>query len=184
MSEEMNQNLSPAPEGDKKEETKETAHRQNSVFRYLAILFGAAFLLLLFTFISERRQNQLLLHENEVQIDSLQQSSNSAVQSLENLYEQNDALKAKVKELEEQLQAAETQRKETADNSAKTLAALDWFWQLDEAFVKGDRKALCRRLIARMEEEGLVEFLPAESATNNGRFSPAQRYQEIYDALF
>ena len=30
----------------------------------------------------------------------------------------------------------------------------------------------------------LKEYLPTESTTDNDRFSPADRYQEIYDALY
>ncbi len=30
----------------------------------------------------------------------------------------------------------------------------------------------------------LKDYLPTESTTNNDRFSPADRYQEIYDDLY
>ena len=50
--------------------------RQRSVFQYITILFAAAFVLLLFTFIMERRQNELLQQENQEQgTDSLFQFS-------------------------------------------------------------------------------------------------------------
>ena len=29
-----------------------------------------------------------------------------------------------------------------------------------------------------------MEYLPKESVTDNGRFSPYDRYQEIYEALY
>ena len=64
---------------------------------------------------------------------------------------------------------------------SKASTALDWFWQINEAYVRG-RYSLARSLIEEMGEE-LPQYLPKESATDNDRFSPADRYQEIYDAV-
>ena len=163
--------------------------RQKSVFQYIAILFGAAFVLLLFTFVMERRQHQLLQEQNEAQIDDLQQSVN-AVQSLNSLYEENAALKEKNQDLEnrnqtleEQVIGLEEQVAQLTEQAEKSSQALDWFWQIDEAYVRG-KYTLCRQLIESLEEAGLKEWLPKESITDNGRFSPYDRYQEIYDALY
>lgn len=163
--------------------------RQKSVFQYIAILFGAAFVLLLFTFVMERRQYQLLQQQNEAQIDDLQQSV-TAVQSLNSLYEENAALKEKTQDLEsrnqtleEQLTGLEEQVAQLTEQAEKSSQALDWFWQIDEAYVRG-KYTLCRQLIESLEEAGLKEWLPKESVTDNGRFSPYDRYQEIYDALY
>lgn len=60
---------------------------------------------------------------------------------------------------------------------------MDWFWQIDEAYVLG-RFSLCRDLIQSLEDGGLVEYLPQDSITDNDRFSPALRYQEIREALY
>ena len=46
------------------------------------------------------------------------------------------------------------------------------------------RYSLCRELIQEIQDAGLVDYLPKESITDNGRFSPSGRYQEIYDALY
>ena len=189
---------SPGPEqtpaaGDKKADKPLTPgqqrRRQKSVFQYIAILFGAAFVLLLFTFLMERRQYQLLQEQNAAQIDDLQQSVN-AVQSLNSLYEENAALKEKTQDLEEQTQALQEQvdqlQQQAADLSEqaeKTSQAMDWFWQINEAYVRG-RYTLCRQLMESLEEAGLKEWLPKESITDNDRFSPYDRYQEIYDALY
>ena len=43
--------------------------------------------------------------------------------------------------------------------------------------------SLCRSLIDQMGDE-LAAALPTEAVTDNGRFSPADRYQEIYDAVY
>lgn len=166
--------------------------RQQSVFQYIAVLFAAAFVLLLLTFLMERRQYERLQAENQEQIDNLQQSV-SAVQSLDNLYKENDALKEQVDALEERLEALQALQEKTEQDassarqqqavSQESLKAMDWFWQIDEAYVRG-KYSQCRSLIRTLEELGLVESLPRESATDNGRFSPYDRYQEIYDHVF
>lgn len=185
------ENPSPAQENktDKPLTPGQQKRRQKSVFQYIAILFGAAFVLLLLTFVMERRQYQMLQEQNEAQIDDLQQSVN-AVQSLNSLYEENAALKEKTQELEEenqdlqeQVDQLEQQVSDLSVQAEKTSQAMDWFWQIDEAYVRS-RYSLCRQLIESLEAAGLKEWLPKESITDNGRFSPYDRYQEIYDALY
>ena len=186
------QDKAPAAQGKKADKPLtpgQQKRRQKSVFQYIAILFGAAFVLLLFTFLMERRQYQLLQEQNEAQIDDLQQSVN-AVQSLNSLYEENAALKEKTQELEEenqdlqeQVDQLEQQASDLSVQAEKTSQAMDWFWQIDEAYVRG-RYSLCRQLIESLEEANLKEWLPKESITDNGRFSLYDRYQEIYDALY
>ena len=188
MSEERKEPLSPTPEEEKAASASQQKGRQRSVFQYIAILFAAAFLLLLFTFVMEKRQYEQLQQENEQQISNLQQSAN-AVQSLQNLYDQNGALKAQVAELEEQLELLNQEKKQAnatlrqqTEKLTNTAAALDWFWQIDEAYVRG-RTSLCRSLIQNLEAAGLESYLPTESVTNTDRFSPYDRYLEIKDAL-
>lgn len=163
--------------------------RQKSVFQYIAILFAAAFVLLLFTFLMEQRQNDLLQQQSQEEIDSLQQESVNAVQSLQNLYDQNEALKQQVADLEEQLADYQEQIDVLPDVVSNlehdldcTKQAMDWFWQIDEAYVRS-RWTLCRQLIDSLEEAGLVEYLPKESYTDNDRFSPYDRFQEIKEAV-
>lgn len=168
--------------------------RQRSVFQYIAVLFAAAFVLLLFTYIMDRRQYELIQDQNQAQIDDLLESA-SAVQRLDALYEENAALKNQIEELESQLEEANNQLDVLPDIISnqehvlsETCRALDRFWQIDEAYVRG-RYSLCRELIQEMEdtENGqtpLKDYLPKESTTDNGRFSPYDRYQEIYDALY
>ena len=184
----------PAPAPEKGRDPRPMTHgqqrrRQRSVFQYVAILFGAAFLLLLVTFLMERRQYEQIQEENPEQIDDLRQSV-SAVQSLEELYSENAALREQVDELETQLEQSQEQAGNLAQaNEALSLQlertgqAMDWFWQIDEAYVRG-RYSLCRDLMENLEEAGLAVYLPRESITDNGRYSPYDRYQEIRDALY
>lgn len=184
----------PAPAPEKGRDPRPMTHgqqrrRQRSVFQYVAILFGAAFLLLLVTFLMERRQYEQIQEENQEQIDDLRQSV-SAVQSLEELYSENAALREQVDELETQLEQSQEQAGNLAQaNEALSLQlertgqAMDWCWQIDEAYVRG-RYSLCRDLMENLEEAGLAVYLPRESITDNGRYSPHDRYQEIRDALY
>ena len=158
-----------------------------SVVGYLAILFAVAFLLLLLSYFMQQRANTDAM-------DDLKQTSVSAYQSLENLITERDALQAQVDDLEEELE--QTQREldgawttvaNLSDWQEHLIRAMDLFWQIDEAYVRG-RYTLCRQLIEEMEDvsagSALKEYLPTESTTDNDRFSPADRYQEIYDALY
>ena len=161
--------------------------RQQSALRYITILFATAFVLLLFTFLMERRQNEALMQENQEQINDLKQSV-SAVQSLQGLYEENEGLKVTIAELEteiaklqetnEALAGKLTTGNQALDTAKRSLNAMDWFWQIDEAFVRG-RYSLCRSLIESLDNAGLTETLPRVSITDNERFSPYDRLAEI-----
>ena len=200
MSEEK-QPLSPAPEQESKPEPEKKPehshkHRQKSVFQYITILFAAAFVLLLYTFMMERRQNDILQQQSNDKLNQLQQQSISAVQSLDNLYKENKELKQSVDYLQEQVAQLEQEKlkldqdlaaaQDTNQWQQRSAQALDWFWQVDEAYVRG-KYSLCRTLMRHLEDTGdgdpLKNYLPQESATKNGRFSPYHRYEEIYHAL-
>lgn len=155
--------------------------RRNSVFQYIAILFMAAFVLLLYTFMMERRQSQQ-------QINDLKQSA-SAYQTLQGFMTENTQLKQQVQDLKRTRENLENQLKQSVseyqasteqlDASEKTVSALIWFWELNDAYVRG-RFNQCRELIAAMEEAGVTEFLPQDNATGTEHLSPAARYEEIH----
>lgn len=89
------------------------ASKKNSVLFYLVILFAAAFILLLLSYFMQQRANQ----EN---LSNLQQTSSSAVQTLDNLLQDNQDLKAKVTALEKELTLAQSDL--TAAESSATNA--------------------------------------------------------------
>lgn len=163
----------------------EKPNKRNPVLFYLMILFAAAFLLLLMSFLMQRRANQEA-------ITNLQETSNSATQSLQNTVQQNEELTKQVEDLEKAVSDNQNtirdQEKELkdlqgqVDDLTKSTQALDWFWQINEAYSRG-RYAQARSLIQKMGEE-LPNYLPKESVTDNGRYSPYDRYQEIYEALY
>ena len=170
----------PSPEGDARRRKGQQRRRRSSVFQYIAILFMAAFALLLITFLMERRQSQQ-------QIDDLKQSV-SAYQTLQGLIDENNQLKEDADKLDDQLRDLDKQLDELntqltdlgtlIQNDEKTIQAMHWFWQINEASVRG-RTALCRELITAMEEANLQEYLPKENITGTDRFSPYERYEEI-----
>ena len=196
MAEEQNQRQPRAsspppgqPSGGNRPMTRGQRQRhQKSVFQYIAIMFGAAFILLLFSYMMERRQYEQIQAQNQEQIDDLRQTV-SSVRSLQGLYDENEALKAQVAELEGELEQASQELEQVPDTISRqerlfemTCQALDYFWQIDEAYVRG-RTALCKELIQALEEKGLAEFLPTDSATGNDRFSPYDRYMEIREKM-
>lgn len=163
----------------------EKPNKRNPVLFYLMILFAAAFLLLLMSFLMQRRANQEA-------ITNLQETSNSATQSLENTVQQNEELTKQVEDLEKAVSDNQNtirdQEKELkdlegqVDDLTKSTQALDWFWQINEAYTRG-RYTQARSLIQEMGQD-LPNYLPKESVTDNGRYSPYDRYQEIYEALY
>lgn len=168
-------------------------NHKRSVINYLLILFSAALILLLFAYLMQQRSS------NEQALDGIQQSI-SAMQSAQDVYEENEVLKEEIRALEDQLTQLEDQirlmqdkidRQDRETQSAqqeitdlqKSNQAMDWFWQIDEAYVR-NRYNLCKELITQLNAAGLTEYLPRISITENERFSPYDRYQEIYDALY
>ncbi|MCI8303242.1 MAG: hypothetical protein HFF52_01290 [Lawsonibacter sp.] len=165
--------------------------RQRSVFQYITILFAAALVLLLYTFMMERRQFEQKQQEDQANISDLKQESVSAVQRLKALIAENEQLKEQLAGQEQQLKDLQDRLSQleidynTAEQAnifqGHTTEAMDWFWQINEAYVRG-KNSLCRSLINEMGEE-LAGYLPDYSITDNSRPSPASRYQEIYDKV-
>ena len=185
---------SPAPQPEQPEKAPEKPpayvppatreKRQRSVVHYIAILFAAAFLLMLMAYLMDQRQNEAMNNLNQ-SITGLQDSITDQ-NSLQDIYEDNMQLIQQVGQLEEQVKQLEEDKQSLTSqlsDQEKASQAMDWFWQIDEAYVLG-RYSLCRELIQEIQDVGLVDYLPKESITDNGRFSPSGRYQEIYEALY
>ena len=101
------------------EHERPTRHNP-SVILYLMILFAAAFLLLLMSFLMQNRSNQEAM-------DHLEATSSSAMESLENRLKENEALKAQVAELEKENDALSAQLQEEtaqAQGEQETLTGI------------------------------------------------------------
>lgn len=163
--------------------------RKMSVFGYLAVLFGVAFLLLLMAFFQQQRAN-------DETADALQKSQ-STIESIQHLLEETNALQEEKDRLTEQVndlqgQVAELDAARRLQNmnleemsgqledQENALKAMDYFWQIDEAYAL-KRYGLCRTLIQEMGE--LSRYLPDWKATENERFTPLKRFEEIKQAV-
>lgn len=163
-----------------------------AVLSYMVILFIGAFILLLLAHFMQQRSS-------EAAIDGLKNSV-SAIQNAQEVYEENSSLREQIDQLEEQIEKLEEQVKAEQDHSdqlktdtqvlqqdvldlERSTQAMDWFWQINEAYVRG-RHSLARELIEKLQAAELTEYLPKKSITDNGRFSPYDRYHEIYDELY
>ncbi len=168
------------------------ASSMRAVLSYMVILFLGAFILLLLAHFMQQRSS-------EAAIDGLKDSV-SAIQNAQEVYEENSSLREQINQLEAQIEDLKGQIKTEQDHvdqleSAiqalqqntldleRSSQAMDWFWQINEAYVRG-RYSLARELIETLQAAELTEYLPKESITNNGRFSPYDRYQEIYEELY
>ena len=184
---EIKPKAAPSPQEDSKEgkaapRTRSRGQQRRSrrlVFQYITVLFAAAFLLLLLTYMMQQRLNK-------AQIDDLQESSNSTLQTLENIIAERDELRQKNQELSDQLEDA----LQSAENSANTvskqeraLQAMDWFWRIQRQFSRGYTRA-ARELAEQFEASGLVADLPDVSYAEPDGPSPKQQYAELYDLLF
>ena len=163
--------------------------RKMSVFGYMAGLFSVAVLLLLIAFFQQQRAN-------DEAADALQKSQ-STIESIQQLLDENkllraenEALKSEKEELQGQVTQLDSDRRtqnlnmeallEEMAGQENALKAMDFFWQIDEAFAL-NRYNLCRTLIQEMGD--LSQYLPNWKATENNRFSPAKRFEEIKQAL-
>ena len=184
---------SPAPQQEQAEKAPEKppayvppaprGKRQRSVVPDIAIRFAAAVRLVQMGCRRGPRENPAMNDLNQ-SLTGLQDSLTDQ-SSLQDIYEDNMQLIQQVGQLEEQVKQLEEDKQSLTSqlsDQEKASQAMDWFWQIDEAYVLG-RYSLCRELIQEIQDAGLVDYLPKESITDNGRFSPSGRYQEIYDAL-
>lgn len=119
----------------------------------------------------------------------VQISGNSAKKKHEEALATIETLNASITQLEGEKAALETEVQRQSglvlaaqQENTKLARAMDLYWQIDEAFVLG-RNDRCRGLIQILESEALAPVLPTVSTTDNGRFSPYDRYAEICEAL-
>jgi septal ring factor EnvC (AmiA/AmiB activator) len=151
-----------------------------SVLGYITILFGAAFLLLLMAYFMQQRSNERV-------ISGLKESV-SAMQSIDNLQEQNDSLSAQVDQLQQNLQQKSAELADAHRSQAeqeKQLSALDWLREIQALYNKKYYRA-AREMIAEFEATGLAASLPNESLhvyDESDVLSPLEQYNQIVDAL-
>ncbi len=186
----MSKHPKPSLQHDAEHETPN--NRRAPVFLYMSILFAAAFLLLLLSYFMEARSNQ-------AHVETLTDSSTTAIQSVENLMGRQEALQEEVftltdqledleiayereiEALESQLEALEAQLTE----SEQALEALDWLSQMETLYAQGEEEALLL-LMEEFEAAGLDDLLPSSSLHMNegaGYSAPSMRYWQLQQSL-
>lgn len=148
---------------------------------YIMILFIAAFLLMALSFLMHQRSNTEALGQL--------QNSVTAIQEVQATQEENIALQEQLSDLQKQLDDTVT----AYDNQLKALVgdleqkqmeleAMKDLYLLEQTFHAQDFDA-CQELIARMETQGTADALPAESNDGGPVTSPADRFQQLKEAV-
>ena len=163
------------------------ANKKSPVMTYLVILFAAAFLLLLLSYFMQQRVNQ-------EKYDNLQQTSNSAVQTLENLIaerddlkEQNEALNKQLEEVQAQLSQADKAR-EQAENAYADAAhqanCLSQLNQIRALYNQGRYREVRERLASYTGlEEELEKISAAMTEEDRAIYDPLAAYRNLADWL-
>lgn len=146
----------------------------------MAILFAAAFLLLLLAYFMQQRN-----------FSGLQDSVNS-FQSVETLLdvnkrltEENAALKEQVEDLADETEALQQQvidRQDDARLSSQSVEAMDWLWRIQRSYSRGNRSE-AKRLAQGFEESGLTTRLPEATDAFPDGPSPAEQYDALLSVL-
>lgn len=162
------------------------SRRQPPVMGYLLILFAAAFLLLLLAYFQQQRTNSETT-------DALKQSA-SAVQSIQNLIDENADLRKQVEALESQAAELESQRDNyedlfhTVDTEAAQLSqevqAYRLFFRLDRLY-RAQRFSDAAELIGQIEGMGQPSSLLSGTplTSENAEATPLSRYEQIRKQL-
>jgi len=159
--------------------------KNHSVISYIAILFAAAFLLLLLSYLMQLRTSSETISGLT---DSL-----SALQTLDDVIERNEELENEVALLRDSIEAQtnasearETLLRQEVETLRRETEALDCLRDIQELYATGYYKK-ARALIQEFEAAELPQYLPRQIRYQNedlSRLSPFLEYQQICNALF
>lgn len=161
-----------------------------SLFTYLGIMLVTVILLLMLSYVMQLRKNAETLSGINDSMAGLKESV-SAMQTIEDIRQENQELLLQVEELEDQL--ANLGEENTAlsgqlgltaterDQAQKSLEAMDWLWRMEQLYNTRYYTA-CRAMMEKFEEAGLKEALPT-SASEEGELSAAEEYERLYNSL-
>ena len=154
-------------------ETPETGKKP--VIIYILILFLAAFLLMFLSMLSHQRSNTEALGQL--------QNSVSAIQEIQATQEQIIELQKRLDETEAERDEAKEELKVVSDSISdleKTSQALMALYNLQQEYLTGYLDG-CLLTLQEISDQHLDELLP--SANTEGVTPPAQRYQELKEAI-
>lgn len=163
--------------GTEKPSAEPASNKQKPVFIYILILFTVALVLMLFSFFMHQRSNQQVLGELHSNVNALEELQDALDENLRLEKELSTAQKD-LNRLQQELEAR-TEAEETASHSTNALLTL---YLLQQQYTAGDYAA-CQETIAQFERESDPVFLPELDHAANSVTSPAERYQELKDAV-
>lgn len=153
---------------------QEKRNQQGRVFTYLAILFAAAFVLLLMAYFMQQRTSEQTIGTLKASITS--------IQSLDELIEENQALREENRELENALEYARSQYQSSIDQQKKTmsevtektheLASWEAFFEADQLF-RDNMYTRCADLLRELAQHSYYATPPGAE----------ERAREIYETL-
>lgn len=156
------------------ETSKPPIKSNTGIGRYLAILFAAAFLLLLLAYFMQQRTNQETLGSLKESITSIE-SLNDLVKENQALHEEIDALEDAYELLENdvsKLEQAYQEAQASADTAQVELVNWSVFWEAEELYCAEDYEA-CAEVVRSW---GASNFYTTPDAASN-------RAKEIFDHL-
>lgn len=160
--------------------------RQKRVYTYIAVLFTAAFILILWSFLSTHRSNQEVIDRLEGSTSMMQ----STLEQNAELEERVEALEAQTEELEDALERTE-KALDAAEEALRTqetiICALDRLRKLEVAY-ESYRYDTAKDLLRSFEEDDLAQYLPTASLhtdpDGNDAEAPLDTYRRISAKLF
>lgn len=169
---------SPGPE---KKQPSTPANKRTSVYRYLLVLFGAAFVLLLLAYFIQQRSSETAISDLR---DTMNLSRAELMEEIDALKEEKAALEEQAgqlqgerDDLEKQLDDLREQHAELADDFSDQHKKVEgWlnFWVLEESFLSRDYEA-CAHFLQTLASSGSLNLPDSDSAL--------ARMREICDIL-
>ena len=157
---------------------KSEKERAKRVYLYSVILFSAAFLLILWSFLANNRSNELLRNELRNNTNVLQGSiAENAAQE-----KQIAILQARIADLEDRL--SESQEKQL--DALAALAAMDWLREIQSAAAAGDTE-LAKAMIVEFEGGEMQKYLQEQALhtfDGDDASSPLDTYETLVTELF
>lgn len=156
-------------------------NKRSSFYVYLAVLFGAAFLMLLLAYFVQRRNNETAQSDLRSSFSATRQELLDEIEGLEEekaaLEEQTDQLQEERDDLEKQLDELREQHAELLDDFSDQYKKVEgWlnFWELEERFLSRDYEA-CANVLQTLANSGSLNLPDSDSAL--------ARMREICDTL-
>lgn len=156
---------------------------QKRVYTYIAVLFAAAFILILWSFLSTHRMNQELTDQLKGSEDRVQ----STLEENLDLENEVQALREQMAQTEEAFQAAQEQSEAALAEQEAALRAMDCLRKIESAYAAYHYNT-AKDLIRAFEADGLWQSLPSASLRKEADGTPANAaladYCAIRDKLF